>query len=196
MQGEQISMFSAKDLAGSYGTDRKPYLEFSPDALNHWKQRVLTFQAGIKVAAPNRQVSLFSNSEPDLLTADSLNPLQLLRQNTQFWRWKAEDAGVSSLYFVFDYATANLPLLLYTGETVKSNQRWKGEHGCKHYLMNYQQAHYHYDLPTQLGIAFWQDAPVQTSLRQRLERDLILKWRSPFNKENWAFWGTPFTNKA
>jgi hypothetical protein len=194
MQGEQISMFSAKDLAGSYGTARTPYLEFNPDALINWKQRVLTFQSGIKVATPNRQESLFGG--PDLLTADSLNPRQLPRQNTQFWRWKAEDAGVAALYFVFDYAMAELPLLLYVGETGKSNQRWKGEHGCKHYLINYQQAHYHYDLPTQLGIAFWQDAPVQTRVRQQLERDLILKWRSPFNKENWAFWGTPFTSKA
>jgi hypothetical protein len=97
---------------------------------------------------------------------------------------------------VFDYGTGGSPLLLYTGETGKSNQRWKGEHGCKHYLLNYQQAHYHYSLPTEIGIAFWQDAPAQTKARQQLERDLILKWRSPFNKENWAFWGTPFTHKA
>jgi len=28
--------------------------------------------------------------------------------------------------------------------------------------------------------------------RQQLERALILKWRSPFNKENWQMWGQLF----
>ncbi|MEO1211419.1 MAG: GIY-YIG nuclease family protein, partial [Cyanobacteria bacterium J06638_20] len=28
---------------------------------------------------------------------------------------------------------------------------------------------------------------------QHLESALIYRWRSPFNKENWTFWGTPFT---
>jgi hypothetical protein len=196
MQGEQNSLFSAKDLAGSYTTGRKPHLELSPEALQGWKQRVLTFQSDVIVGEPVSQGNLFGDMLGIALNADSFNPLELPRQNTQFWRWKAEDAGVSSIYFVFDYGTGGSPLLLYTGETVKSNQRWKGEHGCKHYLLNYQQAHYHYSLPTEIGIAFWQDAPVQTKARQQLERDLILKWRSPFNKENWAFWGTPFTHKA
>jgi hypothetical protein len=196
MKGEQNSLFSAKDLAGSYTTGQKPHLELSSEALHQWKQRVLTFQSDVTVGEPVSQGNLFGDMLGIALNADSLNPLELPRQNTQFWRWKAEDAGVSSLYFVFDYGTGGSPLLLYTGETVKSNQRWKGEHGCKHYLLNYQQAHYHYSLPTEIGIAFWQDAPAQTKPRQQLERDLILKWRSPFNKENWTFWGTPFTHKA
>lgn len=194
MQGEQNSLFSAKDLSGSYTTGGKPHLELSPEALAQWKQRVLTFQSRVEISLPACQGSLFADPAP-ALDADSLDPLQLPRQNTQFWRWKAEDAGVSSLYFVFDYGVGKVPLLLYTGETVKSNQRWKGEHGCKRYLLNYQQAHYHYNIPTEIGIAFWQDAPLQTKARQQLERDLILKWRSPFNKENWTFWGTPFTHK-
>jgi hypothetical protein len=193
MNGEQNSLFSAKDLAGSYSPGRKPHLELSPEALQQWKQRVLTFQSDVIVGEPVSQGNLFGDVLGITLNADSLNPLDLPRQNTQFWRWKAEDAGVSSLYFVFDYGTVGSPLLLYTGETGKSNQRWKGEHGCKHY---YQQAHYHYSLPTEIGIAFWQDAPAQAKPRQQLERDLILKWRSPFNKENWTFWGTPFTHKA
>jgi hypothetical protein len=196
MNGEQNSLFSAKDLAGSYSPGRKPHLELSPEALQQWKQRVLNFQSDVIVGGPVSQGNLFGDLAGIALNGDSLNPLELPRQNTQFWRWKAEDAGVSSLYFVFDYGTTGSPLLLYTGETGKSNQRWKGEHGCKHYLLNYQQAHYHYSLPTEIGIAFWQDAPVQAKPRQQLERDLILKWRSPFNKENWTFWGTPFTHKA
>lgn len=178
MNGEQNSLFSAKDLAGSYTTGRKPHLELSPEALQQWKQRVLKFQSDVIVGAAASQGNLFGDVLGITLNADSLNPMALPRQNSQFWRWKAEDAGVSALYFVFDYGVDGSPLLLYTGETIKANQRWKGEHGCKHYLLNYQQAHYHYSLPTEIGIAFWQDAPVQTKARQQLERDLILKWRS------------------
>jgi hypothetical protein len=91
---------------------------------------------------------------------------------------------------VIDY---ELPLLLYVGETIKSGQRWKGEHDCKRYLLNYRQVHYQHQLPSQLGIAFWPHAPTQTRSRQQLELGLIYRWRSPFNKENWEFWGTPFT---
>jgi hypothetical protein len=187
---DQLSLFTAKDLAGSYHVQSQPSLEIAPDALQAWKGKILTFQQQVEVKPPIAQVSLFDDAMIPAIDADSIHPLQLPQQNTQFWRWKAEDAGVSALYFVIDY---EMGLLLYVGETVKSNQRWKGEHDCKRYLLNYQQAHYQFNLPTKLGIAFWQDAPTQTKARQKLESALIYKWRSPFNKENWQFWGTPFT---
>ena len=58
--------------------------------------------------------------------------------------------------------------------------------------MNYRHAHYHHGLDSQLGIAFWRHAPDERRSRQAVESALIYKWRSPFNKENWKFWGTPF----
>ncbi|MEO0688447.1 MAG: GIY-YIG nuclease family protein, partial [Cyanobacteria bacterium J06649_11] len=45
---------------------------------------------------------------------------------------------------------------------------------------------------TAVNIAFWWDAPDSTRPRQKLELELIQKWRSPFNKENWKLWGQPF----
>lgn len=187
---EQISLFKAQDLAGSYGTNRRTTLEISPDSLQAWKQKILNFQRQVTIAQPAAQTSLFdTNPIAASVDADCLDPMALPQQNTQFWRWRAEDAGVSALYFVIDY---EVNLLLYVGETVKSNQRWKGEHDCKRYLLNYQQAHYQFNLPTQLGIAFWHDAPTATRARQKQESALIYRWRSPFNKENWRFWGTPF----
>jgi len=38
---------------------------------------------------------------------------------------------------------------------------------------------------------FWWDAPVKAQLRQQMELNLILKWRSPFSKKNWTMWGRP-----
>lgn len=186
---EQLPLFRAQDMVGSYASNRRETLEIAPDSLQAWKQKVLTFQQQVNINPPIAQASLF-DAAVSPLDAETIDPFQLPQQNTQFWRWQATDAGISALYFVIDY---ELNLLLYVGETVKSNQRWKGTHDCKRYLLNYQQAHYQFDLPTKLGIAFWQDAPAATRARQKLESRLIFKWRSPFNKENWVFWGTPFT---
>jgi len=187
---EQLSLFSVSEQkAVGYGSKQPDGLKISSEALQAWKQRVWQYQQHVTIAPPQQQVSLFdapaSGTDPN-----GIDPFSLPQQNTEFWRWKASDQGVAALYFVIDY---ELPILLYVGETVKSGQRWKGEHDCKRYLLNYRQAHYQHQLDTMLGIAFWSLAPTQTRDRQQLETALISKWRSPFNKENWAFWGTPFT---
>ncbi len=193
---EQGNLFRAKDLAGTYHIHQsQPHttIDQDPIALTQWKQRVLTYQQTHRQQpVRNIQGSLFDS--PDVCPSGIsekwvVDPFQLPRQNTQFWRWNDRDTGVSALYFVIDY---DCSLVLYVGETIKSESRWKGVHDCKRYLLHYQQAHYNLDLTTQLGIAFWKDAPTPTRSRQRLESELIYQWRSPFNKENWTFWGTPF----
>lgn len=185
---DQPSLFSAAELSGCYTVTPTAPLEMSQTTLTDWKQRIFAYQQQVKQNLPSQQGTLFELAS-DPLDADHIDPFGLPQQNTEFWRWKAEGTGVAALYFVIDY---ELPVLLYVGETVKSNQRWKGEHGCKRYLLNYRQAHYQHQLQSTLGIGFWAEAPVQTRSRQRLESALIYKWRSPFNKENWQFWGTPF----
>lgn len=187
---EQLSLFSVSEQKTlGYACKQPEGLKISAEALQTWKQRLFHYQQQLTIAAPVQQGSLFDTVAPDV-TPDSIDPFSLPQQNTEFWRWKASDEGVAALYFVIDY---ELPILLYVGETVKSGQRWKGEHDCKRYLLNYRQAHYQNQLETLLGIAFWSLAPTQTRDRQHLETALIYKWRSPFNKENWTFWGTPFT---
>ncbi len=191
-QSSQPSLFTAAELKGCYAVTPATGSQLSVSALRAWKQRIWQYQQQVRAQLPMQQGSLFESEVSygaDCLDPDSLDPLTLPRQNIEFWRWKATDLGASALYFVIDY---ELPMLLYVGETVKSNQRWRGEHDCKRYLLNYRQAHYQHGLASALGIGFWAEAPVQTRPRQRLERALIQRWRSPFNKENWQFWGTPF----
>lgn len=191
MTEHQPSLFSAAELRGCYAVTPSAGLEMSQEALSAWKQRIFEYQQQVQLQIPFQQGTLFDlvPAPQDLIDPDRLDPFKLPQQNTEFWRWKAEEAGIAALYFVIDY---ELPILLYVGETVKSNQRWKGEHGCKRYLLNYRQAHYQHQLHSSLGTAFWPQAPKQTRPRQKLESALIYKWRSPFNKENWQFWGTPF----
>ncbi len=168
----------------------QPQLLLSRQELTAWKRKIATFQRTVKAAPTMEQVSLF---EATCDPAEGIDPFALPQQNTEFWRWQFSDVGVAALYFVIDYQSE---LLLYVGETVKSNQRWKGEHDCKRYLMNYRQAHFHHNLESQLGIAFWRHAPAERRPRQQVESALIYKWRSPFNKENWKFWGTPFIGEG
>ncbi len=163
--------------------------------LKVWKQRVIAFQD--QLSPTEQQGSLFESSSGDTTLNDlvsAIAPFDLRKQNTEFWRWQFDDVGVAAMYFVIDYASTahSNPVVLYIGETIKSNQRWKGEHDCKRYLLNYRQAHYDNGLTSELGIAFWPEAPGDRKARQQLESALIRHWRSPFNKENWRFWNTPF----
>ncbi|NEP15957.1 MAG: GIY-YIG nuclease family protein [Leptolyngbya sp. SIO4C1] len=190
----QVSFLSDSELQAAH---RSQYQNMPAAAamgvveLQAWKARVAGFQATVTETPAAVQGSLF---EPESASAaDAIAPFQLPQQNTEFWRWRAADVGTAALYFVIDYQTM---LLLYVGETVKSNQRWKGVHDCKRYLLNYRQIHYQLDLESQLGIAFWAQAPTERRARQQLESALIRKWRSPFNKENWAFWQTPFVGES
>jgi hypothetical protein len=186
--GKQGSLFSARDLQGSYCVDRPVQMAISQEALQSWKQKIFRYQRGVVAEQTSRQSTLFDLPGVESV-AEAIDPFKLPRQNAEFWRWQAEDEGVAALYFVIDY---ELPLLLYVGETVKSNQRWKGEHDCKRYILNYVSAHRVHHLPVKVNIGFWAEAPVQTRSRQKLESALIYRWRSPFNKENWSFWNTPF----
>ena len=184
--------------AASYSTYQnfQSPLALGASELQDWKQRVVLFQTHLQTTFTPTQGGLFdiSCAEPANTPLDNIKPFELRRQNTEFWRWQFDGVGVPAMYFVIDYATTaqSDPLLLYIGETVKSNQRWKGVHDCKRYLTNYQQAHYDAELKSELAIAFWPQAPTDRQARQKLESQLIYKWRSPFNKENWRYWNTPF----
>ncbi|MEP0910889.1 GIY-YIG nuclease family protein [Leptolyngbya sp. GB1-A1] len=187
-EAEQMSLFEAMDSSTSRFVRQPKPLRISAIALQEWKQRIYEYQTQVRATPPQAEVNLFG--EPiELPVADRLDPFTMRQQNIEFWRWKNSDQGTAALYFVIDY---ELPILLYVGETVKSGQRWKGEHGCKWYLDHYCSANSLHKIKTAIGIAFWSQAPAATRPRQQIESDLIYKWRSPFNKENWTFWGTPF----
>jgi hypothetical protein len=191
---EQGSLFSVAEQRSIYlagQTCREPDWTMGAESLQAWKQRIFDYQQQIKPTTCEQQSLLGLPAQPPSETAEvtELDPFQLPHQNIEFWRWQQEGEGEAALYFVIDHT---LPLLLYVGETVKSHQRWKGEHGCKEYLARYRELHYQHQLSTSLGIAFWRQAPQQTRARQKQESELIYRWRSPFNKENWRYWGTPF----
>ena len=83
--------------------------------------------------------------------------------------------------------------VLYIGQSQHSpKKRWKGIRDCKDYIFNYIELHRKYKMKVEVVSAFCFNVPTERKLRQNLESELIEKWRSPFNRESWKFWGQPF----
>ncbi|ABW32897.1 GIY-YIG nuclease family protein [Acaryochloris marina] len=185
---EQSSLFNDLELRDiRFSSSSPPILQMSDTALKEWKARIFRYQTQVNESAPTQQGSLFDLAQPSTDPA-SIDPFSLKQQNTEFWR-DTFDEGIAALYFVIDQ---ELPLLLYVGETSKSNQRWKGVHDCKDYLHNYVAAHRIHKLPVRVTISFWREAPADYHPRQQLEQALIQKWKPPFNRESRKHWGAPF----
>ena len=160
----------------------------SLEGLLRWKSQICKYQQQVRESPPPQQTALFDIA-PRHCDPDKIDPLTLRLVSMSFYRMPVDSPGDACLYFVVDSA---IGLILYIGETCRSNRRWKGIHDCKGYIDSYQSLHYQYGLKTAVSIAFWWDAPVERKPRQELEQVLIQKWKSPFNKENWERWGQPF----
>ncbi|MBD2188184.1 GIY-YIG nuclease family protein [Pseudanabaena mucicola] len=190
---EQGSLFSEGMQRTSRLYDSGEKYQMGSQSLQNWKNAIAKYQNSVTTMIPV-QTSLFDlpNNHCD---PHAINPFALPLHPAEFYRLPSDDRGDACLYFVIDLThPSQPPVLLYVGETCSSHQRWKGTHDCKRYLLNYRELHITHNIPTQVVMTFWWDAPAATRTRQKLEKILIEKWRSPFNKENWSFWGTPFVN--
>jgi hypothetical protein len=180
----QLELFPSK----KYKSKRHDELVMNSEELQQWKAQILEYQMRSRTVPPSQQTTLIE-LPPNHCDPDPIDPLTLQLQSMAFYRMPADYPGDACLYFVVDSAAG---LILYVGETCRSNKRWKGTHDCKDYIASYQDLHYRYKLQTAVNIGFWWDTPQRRESRQELELNLILKWRSPFNKENWERWGQPF----
>ena len=166
---------------------RSEKLMMSQEILTQWKERIFSHQQQVRGYQSPQQTSLF-DLERAHCDPDSVDPFTLKLQPSEFYRMPEQGDSVC-IYFVIDNA---VPLLLYIGETKRTpKQRWI-THDCQQYILSYIELHRRYNLSVQVATAFWWDTPADRKARQKLERELILKWRSPFNKENWEVWGQPF----
>jgi hypothetical protein len=187
LETNQLDLFSPNELRMSH-SNRTPVLLMDKKTLTKWKQKIIVYQQQVRTSESHQQVSLF-NLQNSYVDPDIIDPFTIQLSALSFYRLPVDSPGQACLYFVIDVSEK---LLLYIGETCKSNKRWKGVHNCKRYIENYLDLHYRYELKTAVNIGFWWDAPVPTIARQQLELSLIQKWKSPFNKENWKYWGQPF----
>ncbi|MGC6483189.1 MAG: GIY-YIG nuclease family protein [Synechococcus sp.] len=195
-QGE---LFGALDRQqGSTPTARSTQLPeqltITAAQLRDWQHRIYCHQQPLlHQPQPHRvQPLLFSETEQDPLTG--FDPLTLRALPLSFWRWPSSPHRGAAIYLVMDRPEhLETPIVLYVGETLAADRRWKGEHDCKAYLAAYGEALSCAGLTSTLSIRFWGDVPDSTRDRRRLEQRLIQTWQPPFNKETRARWATPFT---
>ena len=181
---EQLELFN---LRPTYKVEQPPKL-MSFDALLKWKARIFRHQQHTLNTEPPQQTSLFDPPKSHC-DSDSINPFALKLHPSQFYRMKEHQERIC-IYFIIDNT---LPLLLYVGETMQTaKQRWNSTHDCKDYIKGYIELHRKYELDVRVCSAFWFDTPADRKSRLNLESELINKWQSPFNKENWGRWGQPF----
>jgi hypothetical protein len=206
---KQLNLFESK---GHYSVPpRAPTQIMSQEVLVSWKNRIHNYQQQTRSQTAPQQTTLFDLSQSHSAQSHSaqshsaqshpqdLDPFRLKLHPSLFWRLKEspadwDDSQQGCLYFILDTA---VPLLLYIGETkLSANERWSGTHDCKDYILNYLQLHRHYEMEVAVASCFWLQLPPAKKTLQQWERELIYKWRSPFNKEMWAYWGQPFGKAA
>ena len=181
------------DQGESAGPDNEPAaLLLNLRQLQSWQQRIHSFQKPLFEASPpsEEQGNLFGGSQGP---AADIQPLSLKPLPLSFWRWPQSPHQGAALYWVMDRPRGlEHPILLYIGETLAADRRWKGEHDCKAYLAAYQEACSCCGLTCSTSIRFWGDVPRATRARRQLEQILIRRWQPPFNKESRDRWATPF----
>ncbi len=164
--------------------------------IKEWQEKIITHQSPIFKYGHRglNQSSLFESGLEEL--KEYFNPIDLSPLPLSFWRWpKAMHEG-PAVYFVMDkIIDSNENIILYIGETISAENRWKGEHDCKNYLSNYSDSLQKANMSTKLNIRFWLDVPIKTKERRKLEQKLIQTWLPPFNKETREIWATPFTSQ-
>jgi len=179
---KQLNLFDNNCLKKS----SLPDLVMSKEELLTWKQKIYDYQQ-IALRQIIKQPTLF-DLKPSHYDSDLINPFALTRYSSHFHRMP-ETGDKYLIYFIID---DTFPILLYTGETMQSaKQRWTN-HDCKKYIMSYKKLHRKHNLPDAINASFWFETPRNRKNRLRLETELIYKFRSPFNKECWQYWGQPF----
>ena len=179
--------FSEKDTIQDVFIDKKIIMEWQAKIINH--QSPIFKYGHVNV----NQCTLFESSSEEL--NKTFNPIELTPLPLSFWRWPKTMHEGAAIYFVMDkIIDSDENIILYIGETISAEKRWKGEHDCKNYLSSYSDSLHKADMTTKLNIRFWLDVPIKTKERRKLEQKLIQTWLPPFNKETREIWATPFTS--
>ncbi len=191
-QKRQFELFGS-NVNTSINFQHSNNLKIKCEILTEWRNRIYDHQLKISKDTYNKtlhQTSLPINTNSNERKIDpfSLQPLSL-----NFWRTNKYIHNGPAMYFVIDSMESS-KIILYIGETNSANKRWKGEHDCKNYLMNYKEALAHNKLSSHQDIRFLLDVPKEVKLRRKLEQQLIYLWLPPFNKETRDRWATTFTN--
>ena len=191
-QNKQFELFGS-NVNTSINFQHSNNLKIKGENLTEWRDRIYNHQ--FKVSKDTNNKTLNQTSLPiDAVSDDrKIDPFSLQPLSLNFWRTNQYIHNGPAMYFVIDSMESS-KIILYIGETNSANQRWKGEHDCKNYLMNYKEALANNNLSSHQDSRFFLDVPKEVKLRRKLEQQLIYLWLPPFNKESRDRWTTTFTN--
>ncbi len=191
-RNRQFELFGS-NVNTSINFQHQNNLKVKSDILTEWRNKIYNHQFKISKDTHNKishQKSLPINT---ISNERKIDPFSLQPLSLNFWRTNQYIHNGPAMYFVID-SMENSKIILYIGETNSANKRWKGEHDCKNYLMNYKEALADNKLSSHQDIRFFLDVPKEVKLRRKLEQQLIYLWLPPFNKETRDRWATTFTN--
>ena len=192
---KQHDLFNNEDITFSFENNSQD-INLDKKVIQEWQEKIINHQSPIfKSSYKNtNQTSLFESVSEQL--NETFNPIDLAALPLSFWRWPKTIHKGPAVYFVMDKINnSEESIILYIGETISAEKRWKGEHDCKSYLANYSEYLQKANIKTKLSIRFWLDVPINTKERRNLEQKLIQVWLPPFNKETRGIWATPFTSQ-
>ncbi len=191
-QNRQFELFGS-NVNTSINFQHSNNLKIKGEILTKWRDRIYNHQ--FKISKDTQNKNLHQTILPINKISDErkIDPFSLQPLSLNFWRTKQYIHNGPAMYFVIDSMESS-KIILYIGETNSANKRWKGEHDCKNYLMNYKEALAYNQLSSHQDIRFFLDVPKEVKLRRKLEQQLIYLWLPPFNKETRDRWTTTFTN--
>ena len=150
----QYDLFNNNDLNFS----EKNHLQdifINKKIIKEWQKKIFTHQSKIlKYGYKDvNQTSLFKSSSEEL--NEPFNPIELTPLPLSFWRWPKPMHEGAAVYFVMDkLVDSDENIILYIGETISAEKRWKGVHDCKNYLSNYSESLQKANISTKLNIRF------------------------------------------
>lgn len=184
---QQLSLFESVGVYDIKKPNLTPDFVMGKDFLETWKNNLYNYQQSQRNNL-SQQANFFADNK-SLFDVDLFDPFCLETHPDQFYDLPKYNLSETCLYFILD---THFNILLYVGETKLSpHQRWIN-HDCKSYIQSYIELHRKYKLNLIIRSAFCWGIPSERKLRQTIEKKLIVKWRSPFNKESWQYWGQPF----
>ena len=191
-QNRQFELFGS-NVNTSINFQHSSNLKIKGEILTEWRDKIYNHQ--FKISKDTHNKNLYQTSLPikTISNERKIDPFSLQPLSLNFRRTNQYIHNGPAMYFVID-SMASSKIILYIVETNSANKRWKGEHDCKNYLMNYKEALANNNLSSHQDIRFFLDVPKEVKLRRKLEQQLIYLWLPPFNKETRDRWATTFTN--
>ena len=176
-QNRQFELFGS-NVNTSTNFQHSNNLKIKGEILTEWRDRIYNHQFKISKDTHNKTLHQTSLSINTISNERKIDPFSLQPLSLNFWRTNQYIHNGPAMYFVIDSMESS-KIILYIGETNSANKRWKGEHDCKNYLMNYKEALAHNKLSSHQDIRFFLDVPKEVKLRRKLEQQLIYLWLPP-----------------